>query len=72
VVIFDPNWNPAHDLQAQDRSFRYGQKRHVLVFCLLAAGSLEELFILSKCTSSSFPTLPFLEKWKRDTLRECR
>ncbi|XP_062152558.1 switch 2 isoform X2 [Alnus glutinosa] len=43
VVIFDPNWNPAQDLQAQDRSFRYGQKRHVVVFRLLAAGSLEEL-----------------------------
>ncbi|KAJ8643936.1 hypothetical protein MRB53_005684 [Persea americana] len=43
VVIFDPNWNPAQDLQAQDRSFRYGQKRHVTVFRLLAAGSLEEL-----------------------------
>ncbi|GMH11071.1 hypothetical protein Nepgr_012912 [Nepenthes gracilis] len=43
VVIFDPNWNPAHDLQAQDRSFRFGQKRHVIVFRLLAAGSLEEL-----------------------------
>ncbi|KAI3499090.1 hypothetical protein L1887_34883 [Cichorium endivia] len=43
VVIFDPNWNPAHDLQAQDRSFRFGQKRHVVVFRMLAAGSLEEL-----------------------------
>lgn len=43
VVIFDPNWNPAHDLQAQDRSFRFGQKRHVMVFRLLAAGSIEEL-----------------------------
>jgi len=43
VVIFDPNWNPAQDLQAQDRSFRYGQQRHVVVFRLLAAGSLEEL-----------------------------
>eukprot|EP00249_Psilotum_nudum_P023073 c28741_g1_i1 orf=351-3611(-) len=43
VVIFDPNWNPAQDLQAQDRSFRYGQRRHVTVFRLLAAGSLEEL-----------------------------
>lgn len=42
-MIFDPNWNPAHDLQAQDRSFRFGQKRHVIVFRLLAAGSLEEL-----------------------------
>lgn len=43
VVIFDPNWNPAQDLQAQDRSFRFGQKQHVVVFRLLAAGSLEEL-----------------------------
>ena len=43
MVIFDPNWNPAQDLQAQDRSFRYGQKRHVIVFRFLAAGSLEEL-----------------------------
>eukprot|EP00850_Spirogloea_muscicola_P016449 SM000133S26815 [mRNA] locus=s133:247537:253406:- [translate_table: standard] len=43
VVVFDPNWNPAHDLQAQDRSFRYGQTRHVTVYRLLSAGSLEEL-----------------------------
>ncbi|KAK9689866.1 hypothetical protein RND81_09G087100 [Saponaria officinalis] len=43
VVIFDPSWNPSHDLQAQDRSFRLGQKRHVVVFRLIAAGSLEEL-----------------------------
>ncbi|CAN1160902.1 Switch 2 [Linum perenne] len=43
VVIFDPNWNPAQDLQAQDRSFRFGQKRHVVVFRLLAAGSFEEI-----------------------------
>ncbi|CAO2813141.1 unnamed protein product [Amaranthus hypochondriacus] len=43
VVIFDPNWNPSHDLQAQDRSFRLGQKRHVVVFRFIAAGSLEEI-----------------------------
>lgn len=43
VVIFDPNWNPAYDLQAQDRSFRFGQQRHVTVYRLLSAGSVEEL-----------------------------
>lgn len=43
VVIFDPNWNPAHDLQAMDRAFRIGQTRNVEVFRLLGAGSLEEL-----------------------------
>ncbi|KAI0759189.1 P-loop containing nucleoside triphosphate hydrolase protein [Irpex lacteus] len=43
VVIFDPNWNPAHDLQAMDRAYRYGQTRNVSVYRLLGAGSLEEL-----------------------------
>ncbi|KAK4386341.1 Switch 2 [Sesamum angolense] len=52
VVIFDPNWNPAQDLQAQDRSFRFGQKRHVTVFRLLAAGSLEELVYMRQHFSS--------------------
>ncbi|KAJ3416864.1 hypothetical protein HDV05_008449 [Chytridiales sp. JEL 0842] len=42
-VIFDPNWNPAHDLQAQDRAFRIGQTRDVSVYRLVAAGSLEEV-----------------------------
>ncbi|KZT05235.1 uncharacterized protein LAESUDRAFT_235454 [Laetiporus sulphureus 93-53] len=43
VVIFDPNWNPAHDLQAIDRAYRFGQTRNVSVFRLLGAGSIEEL-----------------------------
>ncbi|KAJ7160738.1 P-loop containing nucleoside triphosphate hydrolase protein [Mycena filopes] len=43
VVIFDPNWNPAHDLQAMDRAFRFGQTRDVYVYRLLGAGSVEEL-----------------------------
>ncbi|KAI9348201.1 P-loop containing nucleoside triphosphate hydrolase protein [Obelidium mucronatum] len=43
VVIFDPNWNPSHDLQAQDRAFRIGQQRDVSVYRLIAAGSLEEV-----------------------------
>ncbi|KAI0830128.1 P-loop containing nucleoside triphosphate hydrolase protein [Trametes gibbosa] len=43
VVVFDPNWNPAHDLQAMDRAYRFGQTRDVAVYRLLAAGSIEEL-----------------------------
>lgn len=43
VVIFDPNWNPAYDLQAMDRAYRFGQVRDVEVFRLLGAGSIEEL-----------------------------
>ncbi|KAG8832857.1 hypothetical protein FRC17_000512 [Serendipita sp. 399] len=43
VIIFDPNWNPAQDLQAMDRAFRLGQVRDVEVFRLLGGGSIEEL-----------------------------
>uniref|UniRef100_A0A2C9L9G4 DNA excision repair protein ERCC-6-like 2 n=1 Tax=Biomphalaria glabrata TaxID=6526 RepID=A0A2C9L9G4_BIOGL len=42
VIIFDPNWNPSHDLQAQDRAYRLGQCRDVQVFRLVSAGTIEE------------------------------
>jgi hypothetical protein len=34
--------DPAHDLQAMDRAYRFGQRRDVSVYRLLGAGSLEE------------------------------
>ncbi|KAF8853093.1 hypothetical protein BDZ45DRAFT_677903 [Acephala macrosclerotiorum] len=43
VVIFDPNWNPSYDLQAQDRAYRIGQHRDVEVYRLVSAGTLEEI-----------------------------
>lgn len=42
VVVFDPHWNPAHDLQAMDRAYRFGQTRDVDVYRLIGRGSLEE------------------------------
>ena len=43
VVVVDPNWNPSHDLQAQDRAYRIGQTRDVEVFRLISAGTIEEI-----------------------------
>ncbi|KAI1911371.1 hypothetical protein LOZ61_003894 [Ophidiomyces ophidiicola] len=43
VVVVDPNWNPSHDLQAQDRAYRIGQLRDVEVFRLVSAGTIEEI-----------------------------
>ena len=43
VIIFDVNWNPSLDEQAQDRSFRIGQKNDVEVVRLVARGTIEEL-----------------------------
>ncbi|TGZ80672.1 hypothetical protein EX30DRAFT_331845 [Ascodesmis nigricans] len=43
IVIFDPNWNPSFDLQAQDRAYRIGQTRDVEVFRLVSSGTIEEI-----------------------------
>lgn len=42
VIIFDSDWNPQADLQAQDRCHRIGQKKPVLVYRLCASGTVEE------------------------------
>uniref|UniRef100_A0A803KNM3 Uncharacterized protein n=1 Tax=Chenopodium quinoa TaxID=63459 RepID=A0A803KNM3_CHEQI len=42
VIIIDGSWNPTHDLQAIYRAWRYGQKKPVYAYRLVAHGTLEE------------------------------
>ena len=49
VVIFDSDWNPMMDLQAQDRAHRIGQKKIVTVFRLITNSPVEEK-ILNRAT----------------------
>ncbi|CAB3409909.1 unnamed protein product [Caenorhabditis bovis] len=42
VIIFDSDWNPHQDMQAQDRAHRIGQKKEVRVLRLITANSVEE------------------------------
>merc|ERR1712223_1709254 len=42
LVIFDSDWNPHQDLQAQDRAHRIGQKNEVRVLRLMTVNSVEE------------------------------
>ncbi|XP_030215033.1 DNA excision repair protein ERCC-6-like 2 isoform X1 [Gadus morhua] len=46
VVLFDPTWNPANDLQAIDRAYRIGQWRDVTVLRLISLGTVEEIIYL--------------------------
>ncbi|NWW71944.1 ER6L2 protein, partial [Climacteris rufus] len=46
VILFDPTWNPANDLQAIDRAYRIGQYRCVKVFRLISLGTVEEMMYL--------------------------
>ncbi|KAA0713500.1 Transcription activator BRG1 [Triplophysa tibetana] len=42
VIIFDSDWNPHQDLQAQDRAHRIGQLNEVRVLRLCTVNSVEE------------------------------
>ncbi|CAB3401145.1 unnamed protein product [Caenorhabditis bovis] len=42
VILFDSDWNPHQDMQAQDRAHRIGQKQEVRVLRLVTANSVEE------------------------------
>ncbi|KAI8614148.1 SNF2 family N-terminal domain-containing protein [Chytriomyces sp. MP71] len=42
VILFDSDWNPHQDLQAQDRAHRIGQKKEVRILRLITTSSIEE------------------------------
>ncbi|KAK1722974.1 helicase [Colletotrichum acutatum] len=47
VILFDSDWNPQQDLQAQDRCHRIGQTRPVIVYRLATKGTVEEELLMS-------------------------
>ena len=42
VIIYDSDWNPQNDLQAQARAHRIGQKNQVNIYRLVSKNSIEE------------------------------
>ncbi|KAI1335840.1 SNF2 family N-terminal domain-containing protein [Xylariaceae sp. FL0016] len=47
VILFDSDYNPQQDLQAQDRCHRIGQTRPVIVYRLATKGTVEEELLMS-------------------------
>ena len=45
VIIYDSDWNPQMDLQAQDRAHRIGQKKPVFVYRFVTEDSIEERIV---------------------------
>ena len=53
VIIFDCSWNPSWDMQAQDRAYRYGQKKPVKVYRLISEGTVEEIIYMRQLYKQS-------------------
>merc|ERR1712152_44625 len=45
VIIFDSDWNPQNDLQAQARAHRIGQTKPVTIYRLISEESIEERIV---------------------------
>ncbi|KRY73874.1 Lymphocyte-specific helicase, partial [Trichinella pseudospiralis] len=45
VILFDSDWNPQSDLQASDRCHRIGQTKPVLIYRLVAKGTIDEMMV---------------------------
>lgn len=45
VIIYDSDWNPQSDLQAQDRAHRIGQTKPVMVYRLVTSNTIDEKIV---------------------------
>jgi superfamily II DNA or RNA helicase len=53
VFMLDPWWNPATEMQAIDRTHRIGQTRNVMVYRMIASGTIEEKVMALKARKAA-------------------
>jgi len=53
IILFDPDWNPATDLQSLARVWREGQKKHVYAYRFFTTGTIEEKILQRQMSKSA-------------------
>ena len=44
-IIYDSDWNPQQDLQAQDRCHRIGQTKPVMIYRMVTANTIDQKIV---------------------------
>lgn len=57
MILFDSDWNPQQDLQAQDRVHRIGQTKPVLIFRLVSGNTIESKILQKASQKRKLETL---------------
>ena len=57
LVLIDPSWNPAHDLQAMARIWRFGQSKRCYIYRLITSGTMEEKILQKQLRKAEFESL---------------
>lgn len=59
LVLIDPSWNPAHDLQAMARVWRFGQAKQCHIYRLITSGKIVSMWGRHMLARFSSATLAF-------------
>lgn len=57
LVMFDPDWNPATDLQAMARIYRQGQQKACFIYRLFTTGTIEEIILQRQMQKGNLATI---------------
>jgi SNF2 family DNA or RNA helicase len=57
IVLFDPDWNPATDIQVMGRIYRQGQKKPCTIYRMFTAGTVEEVIYQRQSQKGDLSTL---------------
>ncbi len=82
LIMVDPDWNPASDIQAMARIYRHGQQKPCTIYRLFTSGTVEEVIcqrqiqkgnLASRAVDSKAGSLGFSKEEIQDcfTLKKC-
>eukprot|EP01063_Lacrimia_lanifica_P009052 TRINITY_DN16081_c0_g1_i1.p1 TRINITY_DN16081_c0_g1~~TRINITY_DN16081_c0_g1_i1.p1 ORF type:complete len:1531 (+),score=644.54 TRINITY_DN16081_c0_g1_i1:74-4666(+) len=69
VVLYGVSWNPQSELQAIYRSYRYGQRKPVTVYRLVAQGSVEQTVFARNAAKMQMAMQVLEDRWTRTDLK---